>query len=99
MPRPDRRTGTRDMVFGDIVVVVYSYPSAVLACVWVVSGVGGVIGLVRTTGPLVADRPAAVASQPTMKAISWTKAFVSRAFAVLLRSWESLACKHGWVET
>jgi len=31
MPRPERRTGTRDMVFGEIVVVVYSYPRAVLA--------------------------------------------------------------------
>jgi len=82
MPRPDRRTGTREIVFGEIEVVVYSYPKGVLA-----------------VGPLVVERPAAVASQPRMKEISWTRAFVSLAFAVLERSWESLAWRHGCVET
>ena len=52
-----------------------------------------------TVGPLVVLRPAAVASTPMIKAISWTSAFVSRAFAVLARSWESLPWRHGCVET
>jgi hypothetical protein len=42
--------------------------------------------------------PAAVASQPTIRDISCTNAFVSRAFAVLARNWESLAWRHGCVE-
>jgi len=82
MPRPERRIGTSEIVLGEMVVVVYSYPKGVLA-----------------VGPLTVERPAAVASQPTMKEISCTKAFVSRAFVVLERSWESLACRHGCVET
>jgi hypothetical protein len=53
----------------------------------------------RTTGPFLVLNPAAVASKPTIRAISWTKAFVSRAFAVLARSWESFAWRHGCVET
>ena len=44
-------------------------------------------------------RHSAKASQPTMRAISWTRDFVSRALASFDRSWESLARKHGWVET
>jgi hypothetical protein len=48
---------------------------------------------------LVILKPAAVASIPTIKAISWTRAFVSRAFVVVARSWESLAWRHGCVET
>jgi hypothetical protein len=39
------------------------------------------------------------ASQPTMRAISCTRAFVSRALASLERSWESLARRQGWVDT
>ncbi len=31
IPKPDRRMGTRDMDAGDTVLVVYSYPSLVLA--------------------------------------------------------------------
>lgn len=31
IPKPLLRTGTRDMVFGEMVVVVYSRPKAVLA--------------------------------------------------------------------
>ena len=34
-----------------------------------------------------------------MRAISWIRDFVSRALASFDRSWESLARKHGWVET
>ncbi len=34
-----------------------------------------------------------------MRAISWTRVLVSRALASLDRSWESLARRHGWVET
>lgn len=34
-----------------------------------------------------------------MRAISWTSALVSLALAVLARSWESFAWRHGWVET
>lgn len=45
------------------------------------------------------DRPAAVASHPIIREISWTNALVSRAFAVLSRSWESLAWRHGWEDT
>ena len=52
-----------------------------------------------TVRPFLALNPAAVASNPTIRAISWTRAFVSRGFAVLARSWESLACRHGCVET
>ena len=51
-----------------------------------------------TVVPFLVLRPAAVASQPTIKVISWTNAFVSRAFAVLWRNWESLLCRHGCVE-
>lgn len=43
-------------------------------------------------------RHAAKASQPTMRAISCTSAFVSRAFVSLDRSCESFARTHGWVE-
>jgi hypothetical protein len=39
IPRPDRRIGTRDIVSGVIVVVVYSYPRWVLLCEVVVSNV------------------------------------------------------------
>lgn len=39
------------------------------------------------------------ASQPIMRAISWTRDLVSRALASLDRNWESLARRHGWVET
>jgi hypothetical protein len=52
-----------------------------------------------TVGPFLVANPAAVASQPTIRVISCTKALVSRAFAVLARNWESLACRHGCVET
>lgn len=44
-------------------------------------------------------RAEARASQPIMRAISWTKTFVSRALASFERSWESLARRHGCVET
>jgi len=82
MPNPDLRIGIREIVSGDMVVVVYSYPRCVLA-----------------VGPFLVLNPAAVASKPTIREISWTRAFVSRAFAVLARSWESLAWRHGCVET
>jgi hypothetical protein len=52
----------------------------------------------RTVGPLLVLKPAAVASQPTIRDISCTNAFVSRAFAVLARNWESLAWRQGCVE-
>jgi hypothetical protein len=32
IPNPDLRIGTKDMVSGEIVVVVYSYPRCVLLC-------------------------------------------------------------------
>lgn len=44
------------------------------------------------------DKPAAVASHPTINDISWIKAFVSRALAELDRRRESLAWRHGCVE-
>ena len=44
-------------------------------------------------------RDLAKASQPRMRAISWIRDLVSRALASLDRSWESLARRHGWVET
>lgn len=53
----------------------------------------------RTGGPSLTVSPAARASHPTIREISWTNALVSRAFVVLSRSWESLAWRHGWVET
>jgi len=89
MPSPERRTGTREMVSGDMEVVVYSYPRCVLAWFSKISIEGlmrGNEGDIRTTGPDFVVRPAAVASQPTIKDISWTNAFVSRAFAVLALS-------------
>jgi hypothetical protein len=46
IPRPDRRIGTRDIVSGVIVVVVYSYPRCVLLCEVLVSNGGGI----RTSG-------------------------------------------------
>jgi len=54
---------------------------------------------VLAVSPFLVLNPAAVASQPTIKDISWTNALVSLAFAVLARNWESLAIKHGCVET
>lgn len=54
---------------------------------------------VLATGPLFVDKPAARASHPTMVVISWTSAFVSRAFAEHARSWESFPSRHGWDET
>jgi hypothetical protein len=53
----------------------------------------------RTVGPEETVSPAAVASIPMIRAISWTRALVSRALVVLDRSWESLAWRHGCVET
>ena len=52
-----------------------------------------------TVDPLLVLKPAAVASVPTIMAISWTSAFVSRALAVLARSMESLTWRHGCDET
>ena len=43
--------------------------------------------------------PAAKASQPTMRAISWTRVFVSRALVSLERSWDIFARRHGWPDT
>ena len=55
---------------------------------------------VELTVPLdVICREDASASQPTMRAISWTRDFVSRLLASFERSCESLARRHGWVET
>ena len=55
---------------------------------------------VELTVPLdVICKDFARVSQPTMRAISWTKDLVSRALAALDRSWESFARRHGWVET
>jgi hypothetical protein len=51
-----------------------------------------------TLGPFLVDKPAAVASHPTINDISWIKAFVSRALAELDRRRESLAWRHGCVE-
>ena len=60
----------------------------------------GVAMQIELTVPLdIVCRDFAKASQPTMRAISWTKDFVSRALAFFDRSWESLARRHGWVET
>jgi len=53
---------------------------------------------VSTLGPGLVERAAAVASQPIMREISWTRVFVSRALAALSRSWESLAWRQGWEE-
>lgn len=47
----------------------------------------------------VVRRELARASQPIMRAISWTRDLVTRALASFDRSWESLARRHGWVET
>lgn len=47
----------------------------------------------------VVRRDFARASQPIMRAISWTRDLVSRALASLDRNWESLSRRHGWVET
>lgn len=47
----------------------------------------------------VVRREFARASQPIMRAISWTRVLVSRTLASFDRSWESLARRHGWVET
>ncbi len=44
------------------------------------------------------DKPLAVASHPTTNAISWIKAFVSRALTAPDRSRETLVWRHGWVE-
>ena len=44
-------------------------------------------------------RVEAKASQPIIRAISWTKTFASRGVASFERSWESLARMQGWVET
>jgi len=53
----------------------------------------------RLTIPLwMVSRPVAKASQPTRSAISWTRAFVSRALQSLDRSWEILARTHGCLE-
>jgi hypothetical protein len=52
----------------------------------------------RTDGPFLVDKPVAVASHPTINAISWIRAFVSRALAELERRRESLAWRHGCVE-
>jgi len=52
-----------------------------------------------TIGPFVTLNPAAVASNPTIIAISWTRALVSRALVLLSRSWDSLAWRHGCVDT
>ena len=41
----------------------------------------------------------AKASQPIIRAISWTRDLVSRALASFDRNWESLARRHGWAET
>ena len=50
----------------------------------------------RLTVPLeVVWRQVAKASQPTMRAISCTNAFVSLALVCFDRSWESLARRHG----
>ena len=60
----------------------------------------GVAEQMELTVPLdIVCRDSARASQPTMRATSWTSDFVSRAFASLDRSWESLARRHGWDET
>jgi hypothetical protein len=40
----------------------------------------------HTVGPDFTLNPVAVASQPTIKEISWTNAFVSLEFAVLCRN-------------
>jgi hypothetical protein len=92
IPKPERRTGTREMELGERIWVVYSYPKGVLACgglisTWQKEGGAGQ----QTVGPFLVLKPAAVASQPTIRDISCTNAFVSRAFAVLARNWESLA--------
>ena len=41
IPSPDRKIGTTDSVFGEMVVVVYSYPKCVFACVDSVSVMRG----------------------------------------------------------
>ena len=52
------------------------------------------------TVPLeVTSNPVANASQPTISAISWTKALVSRALVLWDRSCDSFAHKHGCWET
>lgn len=51
-----------------------------------------------TVGPFLVDKPVAVASHPTINAISWIKAFASRALAELDRRRESLAWRQGWAE-
>lgn len=51
------------------------------------------------TVPLdVVVKAVAKASQPRMRAISCTRAFVSRAMAVFERSWESFAIRQGCLE-
>ena len=50
----------------------------------------------RLTVPLeLVCNPDARASHPSIRAISWTKAFVSRALVPLERSCDSLARRHG----
>lgn len=59
---------------------------------------GDVVRRLLTVAPFLVDNPVAVASHPTINAISWIKAFVSRALAELDLRRESLAWRHGWVE-
>ena len=55
--------------------------------------------ITRTLGPGTAVSAVESASQATIRAISWTSAFVSRELVVLDRSWLSLARRLGCCET
>jgi hypothetical protein len=99
MPSPERKIGTRQMDAGETTVVVYSYPNGLFAFICMINCCSKSRDIALTTGPELTERPEARASQPTMVAISCTRAFVSREFAVSDRNWESLACRQGCVDT
>ena len=113
MPKPDRRMGT-STARGEMVSVVYEYPIGVSSCYQkqhqsplILANprrIGFAVGIrsscERLTVPLdIVWRHPASASHPTISAISWTRAFVSRALVLLDRNWESLARRQGCWET
>nr|POF18644.1 hypothetical protein CFP56_62152 [Quercus suber] len=56
-------------------------------------------GRARTVPSSTTLSACASAEQPTIVVISWTSRFVSRESVEAERSWESFACRHGWLET
>src|SRR4051812_42031951 len=107
MPRPDRRIGTRQILWGWTSVVWYSKPIGVTSCSSAVSDYHGIRRQPRDAGeegrgtfpPEQGSRAVASASQPTISDISCTRDLTSLGRTLLDRSWPSFASRQGCFDT